>query len=239
MSDFYESTLLREEYKLVTTLQKHNDFKKYVEIFYVDRITGEKTPVLTSPNGNRYPEHYIVNYRLPVYTRRGQLRQDFHAEANITLSKAVLSQRNASNAPHVTFNASFAPYNNHVTKSSICSGNAWVVAKENGLWHFIISIGALINQDEYVSAEGSHFNGDAYEYWKQRGRKPVTNIDWPLDLLEPKLKIKKIDKRTENTNKPKISVVSKSNSNTPSPKEIKIIAKPTLSSPNIKIIKKN
>ena len=66
-------------------------------------------------------------------------------------------------------------------------GNAWAVAKEYGLWHFIISLGALINQDRFVTAERrEHLNPDAFDYWVERGKKPVSDIKWPIDLLTSK-----------------------------------------------------
>ncbi len=182
-NSFYEDTLLKEEYNLIAILQQDNEFKKYVTVLYEDRILGEERPVSVQPTGSRFPEKYIVHYNMPVYVSRGQLRQDWKGVATIELSEPVLTNKHSHQGPHVVFHSDFEPFNNHVLQNSICSGNAWAVAKENGLWHFIISLGALINQDEFVSAEGSHFNGDAYDYWVSRGRKPVTNIKWALDLI--------------------------------------------------------
>lgn len=182
-NSFYEETLLKEEYNLVEKLQQDSEFKKYVTVLYEDRILGEERAVSLQPTGSRFPEKYIVHYNMPVYVSRGQLRQDWKGVATIELSEPVLTNKHSHQGPHVVFHSDFEPFNNHVHKSSICSGNAWAVAKENGLWHFIISLGALINQDEFVSAEGNHFNGDAYDYWVSRGRKPVTNIKWALDLI--------------------------------------------------------
>jgi len=221
MSNFYEEILLREEYNLVARLQRNKEFAKYVDIKYEDRISGEIRNVLVSPTINKYPEKYIVDYRMPVYVNDGQLRKDWHGVATITLSEPVLSDRHADHGPHVEFTSNFEPFNNHVHQDSICSGNAWVVAKDNGLWHFIISLGALINQDEFVCAEGSHFNGNAYNHWVNRRRKPVTNIKWPLDLLskgnivvEPKKsvpetekKIKIFKKNSEQVEKPHKKII--------------------------------
>jgi hypothetical protein len=120
---------------------------------------------------------------MPVYVSPGKLRRDWHGTATILLSEPVLTNKHSHQSPHVTFHSDFTPFNNHVRRDSICSGNAWAVARDNGLWHFIISLGALINQDEFVCAEGGHFNREAYDYWLTREQKPVTNIKWPLDLL--------------------------------------------------------
>lgn len=244
MSNFYEEVLLREEYNLVVKLQKDKEFAKYVDVKYEDRITGENRNVLLPPTANKYPEIYIVDYRIPVFVNDGQLRQDWHGTVTITLSELVLSNREADNGPYINYESNFKPFNHHVTKTSICSGNAWIVAKDNGLWHFIISLAALMNQDEFVSSEGGHMNREAYDYWVQRKRKPVTNIKWPLDLLS-KGNIVIEPKKTEtepDITKKKISIVKKTSGQTEPPikKTIKIVSK-TSHQPTkkIKIIKKN
>ena len=183
-NSFYEDTLLKEEFLLVVRLQQEAEFSKYVSVSYEDRITGKVQPVAVHPSGPRYPEKYIVEYRMPVYVSPGQLRPDWQGTATILLSQPVLTNKHSYHGPHVTFHSNFEPFNNHVRRDSICSGNAWTVARDNGLWHFIISLGALINQDEFVSAEGRHMNGEAYKYWRTRDQKPVTNIAWPLNLLD-------------------------------------------------------
>ena len=194
MSDFYEDVLLREEFKLVQKLQKEAEFAKYVSVRYEDRVTGETKTVLALPTAEKYPETYVVDYRMPVFVGVGQLRNDYHGTAKITLSKPVLTNKQADHGPFVVWNSNFAPFNNHILQNSICSGNAWVVAKENGLWHFIISLGALINQDAFVCAEASHFNPAAYDYWVLRRRRPITSINWPLDLtLNPPITVIPID----------------------------------------------
>lgn len=185
MSIFYDNILLREEFNLVQRLQKDAEFAKYATIKYEDRVTGEVKAILFTPTAEKYPEIYIVDYRLPVYIGEGQLRTDYQATARITLSEPVLSNKRADHGPHVNWRSNITPFNKHFNgANTICSGNAWIVAKDFGLWHFIISMGALINQDEYVcDPNGGHFNPAANDYWIRRGRKPVTNIKWPLDLL--------------------------------------------------------
>jgi hypothetical protein len=182
-NSFYEDTLLKEEYKLVALLQQDAEFNKYVKITYEDRIDGEERDVTISPNGVRFPEKYTITYNLPVYISPGQLRKDWSGKIVVELSEKVLTSKRADLGPYLKeFRSNFCPFNNHVTQTRICDGNAWAVAKDHGLWHYIISLGALINQDEFVTADGSHFDGAAYNYWITRGRKPVTNIKWPLDL---------------------------------------------------------
>jgi hypothetical protein len=192
-NSFYEDTMLKEEFGLVVRLQQEVEFSKYVNVSYEDRITGEARPVTFHPSGPRYPEKYIIEYRMPVYVSPGQLRRDWQGTAMILLSEPVLTNKHSRHGPHVTFHSNFEPFNNHVRRDSICSGNAWAVARDHGTWHFIISLGALINQDEFVSADGGHMNGEAYDYWLARDRKPVTNIAWPLDLLSVGFSVRPVE----------------------------------------------
>lgn len=241
MSGFYEDTLLKEEFNLVARLQQDEESSRYVSVAYEDRSYGEDRPVSIAPSGSRYPEKYIVQYRMPVYVSPGQLRRDWQGTATMQLSEPVLTNKHSYHGPHVTFHSNFEPFNNHVLMNSICSGNAWAVARDNGLWHFIISLGALINQDEFVCAEGGHYNRDAYDYWLSRDRKPVTNIKWPLDLLSkedarilftpkaPQSDALKIVAKTPEPQKPKINITKTPEVNkTPQPITIEIKPKPTL-----------
>lgn len=182
-NSFYEETMLKQEFDLVVKLQQDAEFSEYVSVSYEDRITGEVRPVTVHPTGPRYPEKYVVEYRMPVYVSPGQLMRDWHGTATILLSESVLTNKHSNQAPHVTLHSNFAPFNNHMTRDWICTGNAWAVAKDNGLWYFITSLGLVINQDGMVSADHPEANEAAYHYWVARGRKPVTNIAWPLDLL--------------------------------------------------------
>jgi hypothetical protein len=224
MSAFYDNVLLREEFNLVQKLQKDAEFAKYITVKYEDRVTGETRLVVSTPTADKYPEIYIVDYKMPVYVAEGRLRNDFHGHAKITLSEPVLTNRRADNGPLVEWNTNFQPFNNHIRKDWICTGNAWTVAKDAGLWHFIISLGALINQDEYVCAEGTHIDGEAYDYWVRRGRKPVTNINWALDLLtKPTITVTKAT--TTTAEEPKFSIVRKTPEQQPTVKKITIIKK--------------
>lgn len=244
MSNFYEEVLLREEYNLVVKLQKDKEFSKYVDVKYKDRGKGkgEIKNVLIEPSGILYPESYIVDYLLPVFIADGQLRRDWHGTATITLEEPVLTNRLSDHGPFVQFNSNFEPFNNHVHQCSICSGNAWAVAKDHGLWHFIISLGALINQDEFVCSEGYHFNGAAYDHWVNRRRRPVTNINWPLDLLnKPTIVVQ--PKAIEPEPSKKITVIKITSNIEPvaEKKPIIIISKTTQheTTKKITIIKKN
>ena len=106
-NSFYEDTLLKEEFNLVVKLQQDIEFKKYVTVLYEDRILGEERSVSTPPTGSRFPERYIVHYKMPVYSSRGQLRQDWQGTAIIDLSEPVLTNKNYHNGPHVVFNTHF------------------------------------------------------------------------------------------------------------------------------------
>ena len=227
-NSFYEDTLLKEEFNLIARLQQDPEFKKYVTVLYEDRILGIDYPVSKLPNGARFPEKYIVHYKIPVYSSRGQLRQDWQGIATIELSEPVLTNKHSHHGPHVTFDSNFEPFNNHVLKNSICSGNAWAVAKDFGVWHFIISLGALINQDEYVTDDKKreHFNPQAFDYWISRGKKPISNIKWPFDLIsqeetkiifteknKPSGSLNIVPKITTTNIKPTITITQKDNSN--------------------------
>ena len=184
-SNFYEETLLKEEFLLIVKLQQNAEFSKYVNVFYQDRITEEVQPVTVRPSGPRYPEKYIVEYRMPVYVSRGQLQPDWRGTATMLLSETVLTNKHSHQPPHVTFDSNFAPFNNHVTRDWICIGNAWAVARDHGIWQFIIMLGATINQDAFITAdEPEHISSEAYKYWVARNRMPVTDIKWPLNLLD-------------------------------------------------------
>jgi hypothetical protein len=227
MSAFYDNVLLREEFNLVQKLQKDTEFAKYVTVKYEDRVTGETRPVVSTPTADKYPEVYIVDYKMPVYVAEGRLRNDFHGHAKITLSEPVLTNKTADHGPHVEWRTNCKPFNNHVSDTWVCNGNgqnsAWAVAKNLGLWHFIIVMGKLINQEPDVSANAVHMSSSAYDYWVRRGRKPVTNINWPLDLLtKPTITV---TKATTTTEKPKISIVKKMPEQQPTVKKITIIKK--------------
>jgi hypothetical protein len=184
-NNFYEEILLKEEFRLIVKLQQNAEFSKYVSVSYEDRGTVKVQRVAIPPSGPRYPEKYIVEYRMPVYVSRGQLRQDWHGTATMLLSETVLTNKHSHQPPHVTFHSNFTPLNNHVKQDWICVGNAWDVARDHGIWHFILSLGATINQDAFVTADSRwHLSEEAYKDWVARNRMPVTDIKWPLNLLD-------------------------------------------------------
>ena len=220
---FYEETILRQQYNLVKKIQYDKEFSKYANVKFEDRLTGKINDITIPPSLKQYPELYIVDYKMPVFVNVGQLRTDWHGVAKIKLSYKVLTDIEAKNGPHVTFTSNFEPFNHHVKQNQICSGNAWVVANYNGLWHFIISLGALINQDEFVCAEGGHLNRNAYDFWANRGRKPVSVINWPLDLLNKKKEIKVIP--SKNKAKSTIKIIKKTKPKTSSFNRITVIKK--------------
>jgi len=185
MTNFYEEILLKQEFRLIVKLQQNAEFSKYVSVSCEDRGTGKVQPVAVPPSGPRYPEKYIVVYHMPVYVSRGQLQPDWRGTATMLLSDTVLTNKHSYQAPHVTFHSNFTPFNSHVKDDWICVGNAWAVARDHGIWHFIISLGATINQDAFVTADDPwHLNEEAYKYWVARNRLPVTDIKWPLNLLD-------------------------------------------------------
>lgn len=184
MSKFFEETILKNEYEHILKFQDFGNISTYIRVFYFNRITGQKQAIHTPPQ-NGYPYKFEVIYTIPVYESKGRLRNDFTATAIITVTEEQLTKRLNGFAPSVEFSANLIPFNNHVKDTWICIGNAWHVAKDNGIWHFIMCLGALINQDIFVTDDENpnHINPSAFQYWAERGKKPINNIKWPLNLL--------------------------------------------------------
>lgn len=245
MSNFYNDTLLKEEFKLLQQVQRDQEVQKYIAISYEDQVSGSRKNISETPTTGLYPEKYFVEYNLPVFSSRGQLRNDFKAQIEISVNQTVLQGKSADNGPHTIYSSNFKPFNNHVSNDWICTGNAWKVAKDHGLWYYVLALGALINQDGIVTNEDyatamKDIDPEAFEYWIERGKRPVTPINWPWDLgmraggitiisnpnPTPKLTIKKVSSENQGSTANKISIVKKTSSSSEfKPSQIKIIKK--------------
>ena len=242
MSNFYNDTLLKEEFTLLQQVQRDREVSRYITISYEDQLTGSERNISLAPSNGLYPEKFFVKYRLPVYIARGQKRDDFEAKLELTVSKSILESSRADNGPHTNnYSANFNPFNNHVTDTWICDGNAWFIAKDHGVWYYILALGALINQDGIVTDHDkrAHIEPEAFDYWVERARRPVTPINWPWDMTrkgeivikpttKPQLIIKKVGSENQGSVVNKISIVKKGTDSTASePKKISIIKKTT------------
>lgn len=245
MSDFYNDTLLKEEFKLLQQVQRDPEVSRYITISYEDQVSGSKKDISLFPSHNMYPEKFIVKYKMPVYIAQGQRRDDFEATMEFTVTRDILQSSRADNGPKPeNYTANFKPFNNHVTDTWICDGNAWAIAKDHGLWYYVLALGALINQDGIVTdhERREHINPAAFDYWVERGKRPVTQIKWPWDMgmrgggvsiisnpnpnPTPKLTIKKVGSENQGSTVNKISIVKKTTDSTGSePKKISIIKK--------------
>jgi hypothetical protein len=244
MSNFYNDTLLKEEFNLLQQVQRDREVSKYITISYEDQITGVERQISLAPSNDLYPEKFFVKYRLPVYVAPGQRRDDFEAVAEITINEEVLKSKISDNGPHTVYSSNFRPFNNHVTDTWICTGNAWHVSKDHGLWFYILALGALVNQDGIVTdhERRQHINPEAFDYWVERNKRPVTRIHWPWDMgmsgggisilptivspQSPPITIKKVGSENQGSVVNKISIVKKSSESTShEPKKISIIKK--------------
>ncbi len=223
MSNFYNDTLLKEEFTLLQQVQRDREVSRYITISYEDQLTGSERNISLAPSNGLYPEKFFVKYRLPVYIARGQKRDDFEATAEITINEEVLKSKRSDNGPHTVYSANFEAFNKHIKgTTTICFGNAWMIAKDHGLWFYILTLGAMINQDSIVTDEknSNHFNPDAGAYWVERDMRPVTPINWPWDMAmkgeivikpttKPQLIIKKVGSENQGGVVNKISIVKK------------------------------
>lgn len=187
MSNIYEIRL-REEFKLLRKLQNYKPVSKYLTIQYRDRVTRKLKPINAEPDvANRYPETFKVTYKMPVYINEREKDKNWQGTFEFTVSESIILNMNiGGDKPYAIFRSGRnTPFNNHINGNAICDGNAWDVRRQSGygLWFYVIAVGMLINQDEFVTAtNGVHLNGAAFEHWKRRRMKPVTNIKWPMIL---------------------------------------------------------
>lgn len=177
---------LREEFKNMRRLQMEPAMKRILSVWYSDRITGEKKQVTGSAVPALFPEQYLVRFTMPVYTAKNQLRSGWYGDLTITLSHDVLMKPAQKLIPACQLDTSQGlPFNHHISQGFFCTGGLWLVARDYGLWYFIIGCGSIINQESlWMDDSGAgHLNNDAYLWWKnERHRQKVSNINWPFDL---------------------------------------------------------
>jgi hypothetical protein len=196
---------LREEFKNMRKLQQDAGMKRALVIWFTDRVSGKIISVLESPETALYPEQYIVRYSMPVYLAKDQLKKDWQGDFTITMAQDILMQPESGKVPVYHLNDSHGvPFNHHITKGWFCTGGLWSVAKDYGLWYFVIGCGSIINQESiWMDDSGfGHTNADAYLFWKNDRRKQkISDIKWPFDLRN---RIEIGDKQRQPENKIKI-----------------------------------
>ena len=180
----YEKQRLKKEFENLCKLASYKEMKDVLEIKYKDRLTGKVYNVLQPDPLDRYPEVYMVTYKMPVYIGRGQLKNDWEGTLTITLTRQVFESKAIPNHP---FSYNEKPFNQHVGRNypnGICTGHIWDLAKNCGLWYFIIGIGGILNMEkEWLDEDAGHLNYEAHRFWKEvRKMEPTNQIKWPLDL---------------------------------------------------------
>ena len=133
-----------------------------------------------------------------MYVGVNDLKRDWQASILFDVPEDILMNPHSNLGVSIEggdFPNGSVPFNRHVSKGWICTGSAWGVANQGfGIWYFVISLGALFNQDKFMMAEddGAHLNADAYRFWKEtRGKQPNNPIKWPFRLTDNTLRIGK------------------------------------------------
>ena len=181
---------LGKEFNLLQALQRDARIAGIVRIEYNPRDCGDLdkwVSILESPADGRYPCRFRLTYTMPMYVGPGQLVKDWHASFIFEVSEELLT--NPRSDVNVSVDDGFpcgVPFHNHVNEAWVCSGSAWGASRGMGIWYFVICFGCLLNMERFVMAEdGPHLNGEAFEWWMtERQQRPVSNIEWPFDLLE-------------------------------------------------------
>lgn len=196
MSKIYE-TRLRKEFELLQRLERHPNVKGIINIYYKERMSGGRyKSVLEAPTDALYPNSFKVTYTMPMYVGEGQLKRDWSASFLFETPENILMNPESSLGVEIEGNGGnfpdgSVPFNNHVSPGWVCTGTAWGVANQGfGIWYFIISLGCLFNQEQFMMAsededEHRHLNSDAFRYWKyERNMRPNNKIDWPFKLMD-------------------------------------------------------
>jgi hypothetical protein len=184
--DIYEIRL-REEFNNLRKLQRQKGMESIFTIQFVDRINGGKQSIDNEPSSNNlFPEEYIITYKMPIYIERGRLDTNWSGDFEVTVSKDLLMRSSSSSKPTNSLDTSNGvPFNHHIGKGFFCIGGVWSVAKDFGIWYFIVGIGGVLNQEKiWMEDNGEgHMNREAYDYWKNaRNKEPINDIKWPYTL---------------------------------------------------------
>lgn len=184
-SGLYEIRL-REEFKNMRRLQQAPSMKGILNIWFVDRVSASTVSVMENPAAPLYPEKYKVCFIMPVYIAKDQLKRDWQGDFTVTMAQDILMKPESGNVPAYQLDTSNGiPFNHHISHGYFCSGGLWSVAKDYGLWYFIIGCGSIINQESnWMDDSGAgHLNTEAYLYWKtDRRKQKISDIAWPFDL---------------------------------------------------------
>lgn len=184
---------LRREFINLQKLAK-SEVEGIVEIYYLERADGEALnsryaqwkSIRNKPTSPLYPYKFKVTYTMPMYVGRNKLKRDWKGTILFEAPENVLMDMNSNIGVQIedgAFPDDSVPFNNHVTKTFICTGSAWSVAQQGfGIWYFILLIGCLLNQDKFMMDNKPHLNDDALEFWKNKGCRPTNDIKWPFDL---------------------------------------------------------
>jgi len=179
---------LREEFKNLRRLQNDPNTKRILTIRFIDRITSEINSIIKNPSSPLYPEHYKIICRMPVFIARGNLKRDWEGEISLSVAPEILMNAETDKVPTCHLDVSHGlPFNHHISEGFFCTGGVWSVAKDYGIWYFIIGCGCIINQEAaWMDDSGKgHLNADAYLYWKNdRQKRKINDINWPFDLRD-------------------------------------------------------
>lgn len=123
---------------------------------------------------------------MPVYLGRNHLKRDWYGDFTVKVAHEILMEPGSESVPPCELNtAQGLPFNHHISEGFFCTGGLWAVARDYGLWYFIIGCGSIINQESsWMDDRGfGHLNNEAYLYWKtDRRKQKINDIDWPFDL---------------------------------------------------------
>lgn len=177
---------LREEFKNMRRLQQDTGIKTVLAIWCADRISGRIISVLDNPESALYPEQYTIRYSMPVYLAKTHLKRDWYGDFTVTVAHDILMKPESGNVPAYQLDTTQGvPFNHHISQGYFCSGGLWAVARDYGLWYFIIGCGSIINQESiWMDDSGAgHLNNEAYLFWKNdRHKQKINTIKWPFDL---------------------------------------------------------
>lgn len=181
---------LKNEFDLLLKLQS-SEVKNIVEIYYKDRNGKNQQwkPIMTNPDGPLYPYSFKVTYHFPkMYVGPDKIIKNWSGTIMFNVPENILMQMESNMGVQIEngfFKDGEIPFNNHVSKTYICTGTAWNIAHQGyGIWYFIICVGCLLNMEKFImDTQRVHLNKDALVFWKtKRGMQPTNKIKWPFDL---------------------------------------------------------
>ena len=108
---------LKQEFKNLQKLQQRKEIDGIINIEYKDRKTGERQSIMKPPASiNMYPERFYITYKMPVFTGRNNLNNDWQGELTFQVSKDSLLNGN-SNPCELNCKGRY-PFNHHVSPGS-------------------------------------------------------------------------------------------------------------------------